>query len=36
MINFYDIIKEETKKHNTNRPNINNWRLWIWKNKLII
>ena len=41
MINFDDVIKEETKEHNPNWQissiqNINNWRLWIRKNKFII
>ena len=41
MINFDDFIKENTKEHNPNCPqipvqNINNWKLWIRKNKFII
>ena len=42
MINFDDAIKEKTKEHNPNWQeissiqNINNWRLWIRKNKFII
>ena len=38
MINFVDVIKEETRENNPNWPkfliiiqNINNWRVWIWK-----
>ena len=41
MINFDDVAKQNIKEHNPNWPqisdqslqNINNWRLWTWKNK---
>ena len=41
MINFDDVIKENIKGHKPiwlqipDHPYINNWRLWIRKNKFI-
>ena len=42
MINFDGVTKQNIKEHNPSSTNslssiqnINNWRIWIWKNKLI-
>ena len=37
MINSDDVTKENIEEHNPNWPKIvDNWSLWIWKNKFSI